>query len=204
MPGGQQLTISATLSNKATNADVRAKILWLGDGASPRGSSIDVPLRAGGEPGTYATTLTDLARGGYYLARVTARTANYARESQTIFAVSPKVAAFTNETRARIEKGSLVIETGVNVTRAGACAIGATVRGSHGQLITSLSTPLTWQTGTQIASITIPGRDFRARGIDGPYTVELVLMDAAWTAIQIDELPRALTTDAYRVTDFGE
>ena len=201
---GTTVTISATLSNKATNADVRAKILWLGDGVSPRGSSIDLALRADSEPGTYATTLTDLARGGYYLVRVSARTANYAREREMLFAVSPKTAAFTNETRARIENGSLVIETGVNVTRAGACAIGATVRGSHGQLITSLSTPLTWQTGTQIASITIPGRDFRARGIDGPYTVELVLMDAAWTAIQIDELPRALTTDAYRVTDFGE
>ena len=201
---GTTVTISATLSNKATNAEMRAKILWLGDGVSPRGSSIDVPLRAGGEPGTYATTLTDLARGGYYLVRVTARTANYARESQTIFAVSPKTAAFTNETRARIEKGSLVIETGMNVTRVGAFALGATLRGSRGQLITSLTAPLTLKAGTQIASITIPGRDIRALGIDGPYTVELVLMDASWTAIQVDELPKALTTDAYRVTDFGE
>ncbi|MCI0476844.1 MAG: hypothetical protein L0Y55_11395, partial [Anaerolineales bacterium] len=201
---GATVTISATLSNKATNAEVRAKILWLGDGVSPRGSSIDVPLRAGSEPGTYAATLADLSRGGYYLARVTARTTNYARESQTIFAVSPKTAAFTNETRARIENGSLVIETGVNVTRASAFALGATLRGSRGQLIASLTAPLTLKAGAQIAAITIPGRDIRARGIDGPYTVELVLMDASWTAIQVDELGKALTTDAYRVSDFSD
>ena len=94
--------------------------------------------------------------------------------------------------------------TGPAPPAAAQAASWATVRGSRGQLITSLSTPLTWQTGTQIASITIPGRDFRARGIDGPYTVELVLMDAAWTAVQVDELPKALTTDAYRVSDFAD
>jgi hypothetical protein len=203
-PLGATVAISATLSNKATNAQVRAKILWLGDGTSPRGSSIDLPLRAEGEPGTYATTLTDLTRGGYYLVRVTARTANFARERQTIFAVSPKTASFTGAPRARLEKGSLVIETGVHVTRAGAFALGATLRGARGQLIVSLTAPLTLKVGAQIASMTIPGRDFRARGIDGPYTVELVLMDASWTAIQVDELPRALMTDAYRVSDFGE
>jgi len=201
---GTTVTISATLSNKAANAEVRAKILWLGDGVSPRGSSIDVPLRAEGEPGTYTTTLADLSRGGYYLARITARAANYARERQVIFAVSPRTAALAGETRARIEKGALVIETGVNVTRAGAFALGATLRGSRGQLIASLTALLTLKVGAQTASVTIPGRDFRARGIDGPYAVELVLMDAAWTAIQVDELPNALTTDAYRATDFGD
>ncbi|MEW5717964.1 MAG: two-component regulator propeller domain-containing protein, partial [Chloroflexota bacterium] len=201
---GSTVTISATLSNKAANAEVRAKILWLGDGVSPRGSSIDLPLRAGSEPGTYAATLTDLTRGGYYLARVTARTATFARESQTIFAVSPKTATFTGDARAHIENGSLVIETGVNVARAGAFALGVTLRGPRGQLIASLTAPLTLKAGTQSVSIMIPGRDIRARGIDGPYTVELVLMDAAWTAIQVDELPKALTTDAYRVADFVE
>ncbi len=207
---GSTVTISATLSNKATTAEVRAKILWLGDGALPRGSSIDLPLRAGSEPGTYAATLADLTRGGYYLARVTARTTTFARESQTIFAVSPKTAAFTGapstplRTSARIENGSLVIETSVNVTRAGAFAVGATLRGPQGQLITSLTAPLTLKAGTQTASITIPGRDIRARGIDGPYAVELVLMDASWAAIQVDGLPNALTTDAYRVSDFAE
>ncbi|MBM3130010.1 MAG: hypothetical protein FJ009_15485 [Chloroflexi bacterium] len=201
---GSPVTISATLSNKVTNAEVRARVLWLGDGASPRGSSMDVPLRAAGEPGTYTATLPDLARGGYYLARVTARAATFTRESQTIFAVAPKTAAFAGEARARIENGSLAIETGVNVTRAGAFAVGATVRGSRGQLIASLTAPLTLKAGTQSVSLTIPGRDIRARGIDGPYAVELVLLDASWAAIQVDELPKALTTDAYRVTDFGE
>ena len=92
----------------------------------------------------------------------------------------------------------------MNVTRAGAFALGATLRGSRGQLITSLTAPLTLKVGAQIASITIPGRDIRALGIDGPYVVELVLMDASWTAIQVDELPKALTTDAYRASDFSE
>jgi len=98
----------------------------------------------------------------------------------------------------------LVIQAPVNVARAGAFALGATVRGPRGQLIVSLTAPLTLKRGAQIATVTIPGRDLRARGIDGPYTVELVLMDAAWAAILVDEMPSALITEAYRASDFAE
>ncbi|MCX7838432.1 MAG: alpha/beta fold hydrolase [Anaerolineae bacterium] len=200
---GAPVTIRATLANKAP-AEMRAKILWLGDGVSARTSSIEVPLRATNEPGTYAVTLTDLSRGGYYLVRVTARAANLMRERQLIFGMSPATAKFTGETRARIEKGALVIETGVNVARAGAFALSATVRGTRGQLIASLTAPLTLKQGTQVASITIPGRDIRARGIEGPYNIELVLMDASWAAIVVDELSKALTTEAYTLADFTD
>ncbi len=201
---GAPVVISVTLSNKVAHADVRAKILWLGDGTMPRGSSMDAFLRATSEPGTYTTMLTELSRGGYYLARVTARGANFARERQIIFAVSPQTAAFGGAPSARIEQGALVIQAPVNVARAGAFALGATVRGPRGQLIVSLTAPLTLKRGAQIATVTIPGRDLRARGIDGPYTIELVLMDAAWAAILVDEMPNALITDAYRASDFSE
>jgi hypothetical protein len=56
----------------------------------------------------------------------------------------------------------------------------------------------------KVASISIPGRDLRARGIDGPYTVDLTLMDASWAAVPVDEAVKAVTTDAYRANDFGE
>jgi pimeloyl-ACP methyl ester carboxylesterase len=200
---GAPVTLRAALSNKMP-AEMHARILWLGDGTAPRESARQVSLRATNLPGTYAVTLTDLSRGGYYLVRVTARAAQIVREQQLIFAISPATAKFTGETHARIEQGALVIETGVNVTRAGAFALSATVRGSRGQLITSLTAPLTLKTGVQVAAITIPGRDLRARGIDGPYNIELVLMDTSWAAVLVDELPRAITTEAYAISQFSE
>lgn len=200
---GAPVTIRATLSNKMP-AEMRAQVLWLGDGVSPRSSPLEVNLRATNTPGTYAVTLTDLSRGGYYLVRVTARTANLMRERQLIFAMSPATATFTGETRARIENGALVIETGVNVTRARAFALSATVRGTRGQLIASLTAPLTLKPGAQTATITIPGRDLRARGIAGPYHIELVLMDTSWAAILVDELVPALTTESYTLADFAD
>jgi len=200
---GAPVTVRAALSNKMP-AEMRARVLWLGDGVSPRASPIEVPLHATNTPGTYTATLTDLSRGGYYLLRVTARAANIARERQTIFAISPATARFSGETRARIEQGALVIETDVEVARAGSFALSATVRGARGQHIVSLTAPLTLKSGRQIASITIPGRDLRARGIDGPYDIELVLMDTTWAAVLVDERVRALTTAAYTVSDFAD
>lgn len=199
---GAPITMRAALSNK-TPAEIRAKILWLGDGVAPR-QARQVTLRATNEPGTYAITLTDLSRGGYYLVRVTAHAANLMRERQLIFAISPATAKFTGETRARIEQGALVIETGVNVARAGAFALSATVRGTRGQHIATITAPLVLKQGNQVAAIIIPGRDIRARGIEGPYTIELVLLDTAWAAIGVDELVPALTTEAYTLAAFAD
>jgi hypothetical protein len=142
------------------------------------------------------------------LVRVTARGAGFAREQQTIFAMSPKTAVFAGAPRARAEGNAgnysaLVIDTSVNAARAGAFALSATLR-SKGQIIASLTAPVTLTVGTQPVSISIPGRDLRARGIDGPYTVDLILMDATWTAVQVDEAPNALTTGPYRANEFGQ
>ncbi len=203
-PLGASVIISATLANRAPNADVRAKITWLGDGKQPRGASTEMTLLSEGAPGNYANVFTDATRGGYYLVRVTARGAGYARERQTLFAVAPKTAAFAGGARARLEQGALAIETNVVAERAGEFALAAVLHNPRGELVLALTAPLTLNAGPQIASISIPSRDLRARGLDGPYTVSLILLDANWTAIQVDELPNALTTDAYRVTDFAE
>ncbi len=206
---GASVVVSATLSNRLAGADVRAGIEWLGDGVTPRGASTEIKLLEEGRPGTYAETLTGLTRGGYYLLRITARAPRVARERQVIFAVSPDTARFAGAARARVEgsPGSytgLVIEAPVNVKRAGAFALGATLRDADGRLVTSLSAPLTLNAGAQTASVTVPGRDLRALGIAGPYTVDLTLMDASWAAIQVDEISKAVTTDAFRANDFGE
>ncbi|HEX7588910.1 MAG TPA: hypothetical protein VF478_11385, partial [Anaerolineae bacterium] len=97
---------------------------------------------------------------------------------------------------------ALVVDTSVNATRAGAFALSATLHDAKGQLVTALTEPITLTTGTQAVSISIPGRDLRAVGIDGPYIVDLILMDASWTAVQVDEEPKVLTTEAYRAIDF--
>ncbi len=208
-PLGASVVISASLSNNAPGADARATVEWLGDSVTPRGAPIELGLLEEGEPGTYANTIAGLTRGGYYLVRVTARGSAFARERQTIFAMSPKTAAFNGAPRVRVDGAAgnyagLTIDTSVNAARAGAFALSATLRGAKGQLVTSLTAPITLTVGTQTASIPIPGRDLRAAGIDGPYTISLILMDAAWTAVQVDEMPNALTTDAYRANDFAQ
>ncbi len=203
-PPGAPVVVQANLSNTEAGADVRAKIEWLGDGKSPRGNAIETTLLEEGAPGTYADVITGLTRGGYYLARVTARTARYTRERQVIFAISPKTASFIADVSARADRSALTISAAVNATRAGEYAIGATLRGPRGQLVAALTAPLTLNAGAQPVSMAVPGREIRASGIDGPYTLELVLMDASWAAVQVDELPKALVTDAYRASDFGE
>jgi hypothetical protein len=212
-PLGTPVLVSAFLSNNARGADVRAKIEWLGDGANPRGAPIEIGLLGEGAPGTYANTIAGLTHGGYYLVRVTARGAGFERERQVIFAMSPQSAAFAGPStalrvRVRAEGtagnySALVVDTSVNVTRAGTFALSATLRDTKGQFIMALTKPLTLSVGSQLASIAIPGRDLRALGIDGPYTIDLVLMDASWTAVQVDQAPKALTTDAYRANDFA-
>ncbi len=206
-PLGAPVVISATLSNHASGADVRAQIEWLGDGTTPRGAPIQVGLLEEGAPGTYANTLASLTRGGYYLVRVTARDASFERERETIFSMSPQTAAFAGTAHARAEGSAgnytaLTIDAPVNATRAGAFALAATLRGASGQRVTSITAPITLTVGAQTASISIPGRDIRAAEIDGPYTVDLTLMDASWAAVQDDAAPNALTTAAYRANDF--
>ena len=201
---GQPVIVTATLSNRVAGADVRAKLEWLGDGSSPRGASTETKLLEEGAAGNYGETLTDLKRGGYYLLRITARGARFARERQVIIAVSPDTARFAGAARARNENNALVIDATVAVSKAGAFALAATVRGPKGELITSLTAPVTLAPDAKMATIAIPGRDIRARGIDGPYTIDLNLMDASWAAVQLDEAVKALTTEAYRAIDFGE
>jgi sugar lactone lactonase YvrE len=205
---GAPVVITASLSNHASGADVRAKVQWLGDGVSPRGASNEIGLLEEGEPGTYANTIAGLKRGGYYLVRVTARAGGFERERQVIFAMSPQSAAFTGAPHARAEGAAgnyaaLAVDTNVNATRPGAFAVSATLRDAKGRLVTSLTEPITLTTGTQAVSISIPGRDLRAGGIEGPYNVDLILMDASWTAVQVDDAPKALTTAAYRANDFA-
>ncbi len=207
---GVPVIIRATLSNRARGLDVRAQIEWLGDGHSPRGAPTEIRLLEEGAPGTYAETLTNLTNGGYYLLRITARGPGLARERQLIFSVSPPgTAHFTGDYKVHVEGGegnysALVLDAQVDASREGSYALAATLSGPQRQLVASLTAPLTLKQGVQTASVTIPGRDLRAIGVDGPYTVDLVLMDASWAAVQVDEALKAITTDGYHASDFQD
>ena len=205
---GQPVIVSASLSNHASDADVRAKVEWLGNGVTPRGSPTEVKLLEEGEPGNYAQALTDL-RGGYYLLRITARTATFTREREAIFSVSPATAQLTGDVHVRTEGAAgsysaLVVDAGVNAKQSGSFALAATLRNPQKQVVASITAPITLTQGTLTVSVAIPGRDLRARGLDGPYSVDLTLMDASWAAVEVDEAPSAMTTAAYRASDFGQ
>ncbi len=207
-PLGASVVISASLSNNASGADMSAQVEWLGDGTTPRGAPIDTGLLEEGAPGSFANIVNGLTRGGYYLVRVIARGNGFAREREMLFAMSPQTGAFAGSAGVQADGSagsytSLIIDTNIHAMRAGAFALSATLRSANGQLVTSLTEPITLTVGSQPASISIPGRDIRAAGIDGPYTIDLVLMDASWAAVQVDEMPNAVTTAAYHANDFS-
>jgi hypothetical protein len=190
---------------------VRATIQWLGDGVSPRGDPIEFKLPENPMPGAYDLEINDLIRGGYYLVRFTARGSGFERETQTIFAISPASAQFERiispAPRARVEGtpgnySALIIESTVTAPRPGSFAVAVTLH-AQGKVVASLTSPLTLEPGLQTVSVSIPGRDIRVRGIDGPYTVNLTLLDTNWAAIQIDELTNILTISDYHVNDFS-
>ncbi len=205
---GASVVVTATLSNRAAGADVRARIQWLGDGAR-RSAPRETKLLGSSEPGAYTAVFDDLTDGGYYLLSVTARGAGFERERRLIFSMSPNSAQFAGNPQTHVEGppgkySALVIETGLNATRAGAFALSATLRGPQGEVITALTAPLTLTAGEQTVSLSIPGRDILARGINGAYTIDLILMDASWAAVPVDQVQNVLTTDAYRANEFGE
>lgn len=200
-----RVTITATLSNRAGGADVRARVQWLGDGVSPRGEATEFKFDDRGS-GSYQLPITGLNRGGYYLARITARAPGLERERELIFSIAPASARFEGTPSARVEgsQGSysaLVIESSVNVSRPGGFALAVTIR-ARGQVVASVTAPIALQAGVQKVSVPIPGRDIRAQGVDAPYTVDLTLMDATWAAVQIDALEKILTINEYRANDF--
>lgn len=199
------ITLTATLSNRASGADVRARILWLGDGVSPRGDATEYKFEDKGS-GNYQLPITSLNRGGYYLARVTARGSGFERERETIFSIAPDSARFEGAPRARVEGSpgsysALVVETGVNVSRPGNFAVAVTLR-AQGQVIASVTAPVTLGAGSQMVTVSIPGSDIRVQGKDAPYSVDLTLMDASWAAVQIDSLTNLLTISEYRANEF--
>jgi hypothetical protein len=64
------------------------------------------------------------------------------------------------------------------------------LRNAKGEVVLALTAPQTLKPGAQTATITIPGRDLRGRA--GAHQVDLILMDAGWTAVQVDESLNAI------------
>lgn len=206
------ITLNATLSNRAGGADVRASVQWLGDGVTARGQSLVFRFDDKGG-GNYQTLLSqgpgtsNLSKSGYYLARITAHANGFDRERELLFGISPNTAKLEGTPRARVEGAAgnysaLIIETEVNAARPGDFAVGVTLRAGD-QVIASVTAAAALKSGTQTVSVSIPGRDIRARGLNAPYTIDLVLMDASWVAAPIETRVQGLTINEYRANDFG-
>jgi hypothetical protein len=212
------IILTASLSNRASGADVRARVQWLGDGVLPRGEPMEFRFDDKGS-GNYqlqivtssdgvGTQPATLSHSGYYLARITAHAAGFDRERELLFSIAPDTAKIEGAPRARADGtpgnySALVIETEVNASRPGNFALGVTLRAQN-QVIASITAPVTLKAGTQTLSVAIPGQDIRARGLDAPYTVDLILMDASWAAVQIQALDKVLTINEYRAIDFSK
>jgi len=127
---GAPIALNASLSNRASGAEVRVRVQWLGDGVSPRGDAetyrfddkgsgnyqlilnsgdgshavagLGVPVRSA-QGASLGAQPALLSRGGYYLARITAHAAEFDRERELLFSIAPDTAKLEGTPRARVD-----------------------------------------------------------------------------------------------------
>lgn len=132
--------------------------------------------------GSFANDYTP-ARPGWYVVLVQAQGANFAREREMLFAVSPAGARIENSATLTRRSAELLVHVGVNVQRAGSYALSAQVRKQGTpQIVARVLYPLTFQQGSQRVEMR-----FDAQQIPGGiYTVDVILLDANGAAIPLD------------------
>lgn len=136
----------------------------------------------GANDGTFANNYTPL-RPGWYVVLVQAQGANFAREREMLFSVSPAGARLENSATLTRNGKNLRINVGVNVQRAGNYALSAQVRKQGTpEIVARAFSPFTFEQGVQRA-----GMRFDAQQIPGgDYTVDVILLDATGAAIPLD------------------
>jgi pimeloyl-ACP methyl ester carboxylesterase len=191
---GKSETITATLAIPMRGVKVSARIAVPAPNLGDPFSYVDLPLTEDGE-GSYEATYKP-PRKGYYVVRVNASGADFARESEFLFAVNPGGAKFTGTPETQIKRDNsghidiLTFEVNVESQRAGRFAVGAILSNSSGATVGRLVTPVELEAGANQINVIFQAADLAA---PPPYSFDLALLDTSWAAIQVDGARNAAT-----------
>ncbi len=208
---GDSITVRATLSNRVPNLSVRARVV------DPIHNEQALELFDDGghgdekaKDGIYGNTVS-VPTSGHYVVVVSAAGDKFERGAEITFPVASAAARLGEVAAVEKTDDGLLARMRVNVKQAGQYALSATLRtslspggrGVGGEVVARISTTsLKLDEGEMIVPLLFPSRDLRVRGINGPYVLDLVLMDTRGAAIALDEKLGAFTTPAYNVAEF--
>jgi pimeloyl-ACP methyl ester carboxylesterase len=172
--------------------------------------------------GVYANLMRAPPTGGYYPVVVTAqglvvgalapqkrtkvRTTNVSAErgATIIVVVKPDSARLTGAFAEQAEDADgdghfdrLWVDVGVQVAQPGDFGVSVGLAG-----VTTTTLPVQLTVGQHTVSVPISGRAIAYSARDGPYTVNVTLMDTSGAAVEVDAAPAALRTRPYRWSDF--
>ncbi len=156
--------------------------------------------------GIYANVVRAPSAAGYHPLVVTARTAEAERAVTTILVVRPASARLTGQFADRPEDTDgdgrfdrLWVDVGVQVTQPGDFGVSVGLAG-----VTTTTLPVQLTAGRQTVHVPISGQSIAYAPRDGPYTVNVTLMDTSGAAVEADVAPAAFRTRPYRHTDFAQ
>jgi len=225
---GQEIIITATLASPAgpvTEAAVEAEVVRP-DGATQVISLLDDGAhhdQAAGD-GVYGGIYSDADVGGYYPLFVSAHGTwqgrEFEREAEMLVPVSPQSASLglssehvetlagTYADRGQDTDGDgryerLLVDVGVEVTRASDFALAGTLVDSRGDEIASTVSYASLDVGSRMMTLPFDGALIRAHRAAGPYRLgQVILMDVAGAAIEVDEASNVYLTGGYDYNDF--
>lgn len=129
--------------------------------------------------------------GGWYLVTVNGIGTDYARGTEEVFFVNPKDAQLNSDATVAVEKGQVTFSVGINAARAGDYAVSARLVGKDNQNIQTV-TPVTLQSGNNLVPLSFATKELAP----GAQPLDLILLDANWTAGKLDERSIPVTIPA--------
>ncbi|HEY6042921.1 MAG TPA: alpha/beta fold hydrolase, partial [Anaerolineae bacterium] len=199
---GETAAVRVTVTNPVANLAVRARVIdpdrveqtltLFDDGTHGDEKAND---------GIYANAVT-AAKSGHYVVVVSVTGDRFERGAEMTFPVASDAARLNGVGDVKTTAG-LGVQVRVNVKSAGHYAVGAALRTPRGDVVARLTTDsLSLAPGEQTVPLLFPARDLAARGLNGPYILDLTLLDTQWAALVLDEQLGAFMTPAYNVNDF--
>jgi len=205
-PPGAGISVQATFSRQGEpiqGGRVEARVAGLDappvalldDGAHGDGLAGD---------GIYANVVRAPWAGGYHPLVVTARALEAERAATTIVVVRPASARLTGAFADRPEDTDhdgrfdrLWVDVGVEVRQSGDFGVSVGLAG-----VTTTTLPVKLAAGQHTVHVPVSGRAIAYAARDGPYTVNVSLMDTSGAAVEVDAAPAAFRTRPYRHDDF--
>ncbi|MGE5138035.1 MAG: alpha/beta fold hydrolase [Rudaea sp.] len=185
-PADGSIAIHATLARPAQPVTVTARISIpsLPPGGAYTFTTLPLAAKANGY-----SALFKPPHPGYYPIRIDLARDALQRESEVLVAVNPGGARLdraanvdiTRTQDGRIER--IEIAARVTADRAGAYALSAGLRDGSGRPAARVTTAVQLQAGENTVELALAREDL---AYPGPYSLDLVLLDASWAGIEID------------------